>query len=286
MEAKETFFGVEIETLCPSSLEMMVGGYHHGIQVPWLPAGWTASCDGSISTNQMGWRGVEIVSPKLKGDEGIREVISVCQKLREKGFRTNRTCGVHVSVDWGRHTDSETLSRLITISSYLEDALYASTGTVRRRNVQWCKSIKKYGGVKRAKNELDVFYHTARYHLLNLTNLHNNQDRVEFRVFSGSLDEMKIVAWIQVCLGIVERAKNTKRSPKWNGSLSPRRLQKEGGRGQAEMERLLTYLAWNPYRAKKVHGGKMFGWISDAIPQAKIRSVLRNLAKKYDETQV
>ena len=68
--------------------------------------------------------------------------------------------------------------------------------------------------------------------------------------------------------------------PKWN----PGPLKggwKKAGEGQSEAERLMGYLAWGAGYAK-LHGGRQFGWISDAIPQDAVKSEFRRLAGKYD----
>ena len=43
----------------------------------------------------------------------------------------------------------------------------------------------------------------------------------------------------------------------------------------------MGYLAWGKGYAR-IHGGKQYGWISDAIPQDEIKAEFRRLAKKYD----
>jgi hypothetical protein len=160
--------------------------------------------------------------------------------------------------------------------AYAERGLYAITGTKNRERSRYCGGVRKYGNGKDAKPVLD----RDRYHALNLTNLARGRATVEFRVFSGSTSAVKLVGWIQVCLGLVERAINTKRSPKW----SPAPLKggwKKAGDGASEAERLLGYLAWGHGYAK-LHGGHQFGWISDAIPQDAVKREFRRLAAKYD----
>ena len=90
---------------------------------------------------------------------------------------------------------------------------------------------------------------------------------------------MKVIGWIQVCLGLVERALSAKRMPKWN----PGPLKggwKKAGPGQSEAERLMGYLAWGAGYAR-IHG-RQFGWISDLIPQDEVKTEFRRLARKYD----
>ena len=52
MDVRTLNFGAEYELLAPEELvqngTLRIGPYHHGIQVPFLPAGWTAERDGSI----------------------------------------------------------------------------------------------------------------------------------------------------------------------------------------------------------------------------------------------
>ena len=165
----------------------------------------------------------------------------------------------------------------MTIVAYAERGLYAITGTKNRERSRYCGGVRKYGNGKDAKPVLD----RNRYHALNLTNLANGRsETVEFRVFSGSLSATKVCGWIQVCLGLVERALTAKRTPTWN----PKPLSggwKKAGEGASEAERLMGYLAWGAGYAR-IHGGRQYGWISDAIPQEQVKNEFRRLAAKYD----
>ena len=280
MNANEMTMGVEIETTAPdSAIEndgLRIGEYHRGIQVPYLPRGWKAERDGSIRT-PIGYHACEIVSPVLCGAEGLAQVVEVVRTLEAKGHRVNVSCGLHVHVGYKRDWPAEALARLVTIVAYVERGLYAITGTKSRERGVYCGGVRKYGNDKDAKPALD----RNRYHALNLTNLANGtRETVEFRVFSGSLNPVKILGWIQVCLGLVERAVNGKRSPTW----TPKPLTggwKKAGEGASEAERLMGYLAWGAGYAR-IHGGKQYGWISDIIPQEQVKGEFRRLAAKYD----
>ena len=99
MQAKDLTYGVELELIAPDSTVqndgLRIGPYRRGIQVPYLPAGWTAECDASID-NSRGGHKCEIVSPILKGAEGLAQVAEVLKILEAKGFRVNASCAVHV----------------------------------------------------------------------------------------------------------------------------------------------------------------------------------------------
>ena len=280
MNANEMTFGVEIETIAADSAlreeGLRIGSYHYGVQVPYLPEGWKAERDGSIRTSS-GGHPCEIVSPVLRGADGLAQVAEVVRTLEAKGHRINVSCGVHVHVGWNRDLPADALARLVTIVAYCERGLYAITGTKSRERGTYCGGVRKYGNDKDAKPALD----RNRYHALNLTNLANGRrETVEFRVFSGSLNPTKILGWIQVCLGLAERAINGKRTPRWNPN-PPKGGWKKAGEGASEAERLMGYLAWGAGYAR-LHGGRQYGWISDAIPQDQIKSEFRRLAAKYD----
>ncbi len=279
LDAADLTFGVEIETIAPDAAiadGLRIGPYRGGVQVPYLPQGWTAEHDASLSGGGEG-RPCEIVSPILRGPEGIAQVAEVLRMLEAKGHRVNASCGVHVHVGWKRHWPSEALARLVTIVAYVEKGLYAITGTKQRERGRFCGGVRRYGDQQEAKDRIE----RGRYHALNLTNLAlGAKDTVEFRVFSGSLQAVKVVGWVQVCLGLVQRALAAKRMP----SFSPKPLKggwKKAGEGQSEAERLIGYLAWGPGYAR-LHGGRSFGWIANGFDQDQIKTEFRRLAKKYD----
>jgi hypothetical protein len=272
-------FGIEIETIAPTSLassdNLRIGPYKHGIQVPYLPRGWTAERDGSI--NGQG-SACEIVSPILKGAEGLRQVAHVAATLTAKGHKVNASTGVHVHVGWDPNTSSKALAKLITIVAYLEAGLYAATGTKNRERNTYSKGIKQYAAADAARRTIT----RDRYHGLNLTNLAlGTKKTVEFRFFSGSTNAAKLVAWVCLCLGIVERALEDGRNPSW----SPKPLKggwAKKGLGASEVERMIGYLAWDEGQAK-ARGGKTYGWIDNgSVDKATAKSQLRRLAENYD----
>lgn len=278
---QELGFGIEIETHIDyetiQNERMTIGSYHHGIQVPFLPNGWKAESDSSICA-PVGRRGCEITSPILKGRDGLKEAMEVARILRNKGFKVNSSTGLHISIGFDRNAPAELLSRLISVTAYLEKAIYAATGSKSRERGHYCKGFQKYGNAKSAKKELDQ----TRYTLLNITNLQRGQSRVEFRAFTGTTSDIKIAAWVQICLGVVERALTTRRLPSWNPKPTTGGW-KKAGPGASELERCMGYLAWSD-GTRRLNGGKSFGWIAteEIVTENAIKTELRRLAKKYD----
>ena len=273
--AQDFTFGVEIETTCPRNNRLRIGSYYStGEQVPYLPEGWVAKSDGSIRTDKAGHVDVEIVSPILQGEAGIAQLIEVIRILNKKGHAVNSSCGVHVHVGFKGRSAQE-LTKLINTAAYLEKGMYAITGSKRREQGTYCGSVKILQNAERFKSA------GQRYKLLNINNLMpGGKGTVEFRCFSGSLNATKIVGWVQVALGVVEKALTTKRLPKWNGK-NPIGVWKKDGNGQTETERLLAYLCW-VNRGKAPAHQRAYGWISNKISQKSIRDMFRKLAKQYD----
>jgi hypothetical protein len=287
MKAKELTFGIEIETTVPNSTvsreRLCIGNYHRGVQVPYLPENWNAERDGSIQAGDFDRQACEIVSPVLRGAEGLAQVAEVLRTLEAQGHKVNPSCGVHVHIGWKRDWPADALARLIMMVSYCEKGLYAVTGTKARERGRYCGGIRKYGNAKKAKPVLD----NNRYHALNLTHLADRYDRletVEFRVFSGSLNVVKILGWIQLCLGLVEKALNSKRGVKWNPkeNVVDGCGWKKGGPGRTEAERMLYFVGWTTASDALKVGG-IWGWISSSdVTMDEAKAELRRLADKYD----
>ena len=127
-------FGIEIECYAPG---VQVGGYHAGRSIPGFPAGWNAQADGSLGSG-----GTEIVSPVLKGRDGINQVQAVCEKLNSLNAKVDGRCGFHVHIGFD-HTNAEALKRLIYLVANFEKALFAATGTKRREASCYCKGISR-----------------------------------------------------------------------------------------------------------------------------------------------
>lgn len=274
----EMTFGVEIETAIPVGV-IRVGGYHCGIQVPQLPPGWKAEADSSI-TCPAGHQSCEIVSPILKGADGLRQVKQVCDWLNSVGAKVNRSTGLHVHVGW--NGDRDALNRLTHYVANFEKAIFASTGTHSREEGRFCKKIREsrdYTQLFRDREGNGLPW--DRYHVLNLTNLGTHKNTIEFRAFAGTTNAVKILGYVRLCLGIVERALNSKRPTRWNGVKVDmnRAIYAKGGEGQAELTRLFYGLGWLKGDTKHVYGDIE----AEGLPTIKdCRQKLMSLAAKYD----
>lgn len=276
-DAANLTFGIEIECYIPeatlrSSL-IMIGGYHAGLQIPHLPAGWNAQADSSIRA-PYGKRGIEIVSPVLQGAEGIRQVVFVLNWLRSMGAGCNESCGIHVHVG----SDQKTANQLVALVAQHEKALFAASGKKGkgRANNHYCSAIAGHRTIRR-------FYETAnlrtqavaaagqsRYQTLNLSNLiSGRRPAVEFRAFAATFKTEVVLGYIRLCLGLVDYAKACKTPCKFESKVTS-----HAATGTEQMKALLSKLRWGKDKGD-------WGWVGDDDKAVANKGLLQ-LAAEFD----
>lgn len=222
--------------------------------------------------------GCEFVSPVLRGEEGFLQLISVLAELTRRGARVNQSTGLHIHVGWVG--DDAALARLVSLVANFEKAIFASTGTKHREQGRWCSGIQRYGEARAAVTASRAH----RYHILNLNNLATGRRRtVEFRAFAGTLNEVKLIGYVRLCLGLVERALCAKRVTSFvaKSPVATSPIHRKG-EGQTELTRLFYQLGWIKGRQPYT-----FGQVScEGAPSLKtMKRELMRLAKKYDQQQ-
>jgi hypothetical protein len=278
-DVNDLTFGCEFETTIPVGT-IIVGGYHNGRTIAGLPEGWKAEHDCSIRATA-GFTACEVVSPILKGADGLKQVKQICDYLNSIGAKVNSSTGFHVHIGW--IGDADALKRLTSYVSNYEQALFASTGTRTRETGQFCQPIRTanaYTG--RFRDGQTERLPSNRYHVLNVTNLQpGRHGTVEFRVFAGTTNVTKAIGYIRLCLGLVEKAIIASRVPKWVGktpvATSP--LHRKGGEGQTELVRLMYALGWTKGDTSHVFGDVQ----AEGLPTHEdAKKELMRLAAKYD----
>jgi len=211
-------FGIEIEFVFPDNhygdyddfAQLVSGqgidcrnkGYSHNIVNYWklVP-------DGSVAG------GAEIVSPILRGEEGVEQVVKMCNILRKLNCKVNNTCGLHVHIGVEKEVeenDVKFFKNLLRIYTSFEHVIDSFMPPSRRASANsYCASLKDINpqSTEEFKTVADVMRaRFGRYYKINMESL-NNYKTVEFRQHSGTLDGTKIVSWINFCFKIVEKAK-------------------------------------------------------------------------------
>lgn len=275
-------FGIELEITLPITRAIAVGPRHAGLQVEGLPLGWKAEHDGSIRTRG-GRYGVEIVSPVLVGADGLRQIAIVCRTLNTWGAKVNPSCGCHVHIGFDR-SNRAGLKNLINLVAHIEKGIWAATGTKSRERNHYCAPIvEAFRNVDATAERVAAPAHN-RYHLLNVSNVLANYGKstIEIRAFAGTTNPTKSVAYVRLCLAIVERALTETRPAAYDARpLRGNSPMQRRGDGMTALTRMLYDLGWTKGRRPRAYGALGDG--AEGLPTLEAsKKELRRLAKKYD----
>jgi len=202
-------FGIEIECFIPRarSIDSFIEicreeglegvtyeGYTHRIT-----RGWKIVTDVSICAGA-GHRGIEVVSPILKGVDGLNQVQAMCRALNRVNANVNKSCGLHVHHD-AQDFASKHFDNIKEMYRRMEPELDKMMPASRRGT-----RVEYVGSCIGVTNET---WEYTRYRKLNLCS-YARQGTIEFRHHSGTVDAEKIVAWVHITQAIMERAKGRK----------------------------------------------------------------------------
>lgn len=208
---------------------------------------WKVMTDGSVyeETRYGSNRGIEIVSPILRGDRGLADVADVVSALKAAGARVNETCGIHV------HHGANDLS-LVAIKSLIKQ--YAKREWILniaagRSDVSYSQSVSRFkmgdldelfSDIDRAGNleelirqirgdHYDGCHGTqggrcscrVRYCNLNF-GTYWSKGTIEFRHHSGSVDAAEVCAWIVLTQSMIAEVAKNKSSKIIKPAVLPR----------------------------------------------------------------
>jgi hypothetical protein len=297
MNANEIKFGIEVETHLSKADPTHVGSYRFPNQVEWLPSGWKVGKDCSIKAMHRGQlikcdyhptrKDAEFVSPILVGEAGLKEAHAAVKKIDERGATVNASCGVHVTITFPANNGAA-LARLICLFAHFETGLAATTGSKARLGSTYAQSVKQWGAStldkKKKVEQTEQACKRDRYMALNLTHIANGNDRLEFRLFSGSTNADKIIAWVRLVLAIAEFCLTTETAVAFDAKGKTNFVDNHGfGDGRRSIYKLLCKLGWLKTRGWG-YNGKEYGTTEfDGLPTVKdMCKTLQRLAKKYD----
>ena len=257
---EERTFGVEMECILEAEdhREVMNGLEREGISARVgrshndSPEGneWLVTIDGSLDKHGIDSYShitAEVVSPILKGREGLRKLEVVTDILNDKfDAKINKSCGLHI------HHGIEDLSfkriqKLFKLYANYEKGIDELLPKSRRENNnRYAKSLRTLRGTTDfadyfhkihdcntiqelqsavATDNLREYndYNTYRYHKLNF-DPYESKGTVEFRQHSGTTDFEKIKNWILLGQALIQRTQcrvvvtqnNIDNPPKWN----------------------------------------------------------------------
>ena len=202
--------------------------YKHSITDP-KGRKWTVVYDSSINdAPDFFGEECELNTPVLGWDD-LPTCLEIIRKLRAAGAKTNGAfCGIHVHIGDEAHTPA-TLRNLVNLVNANEDLLTLALGITPERRERWCRPVEQrflrqlntykptsfdhlarlWYGRNDWEDCANTHYHGSRYRLLNLHSLFQGKG-IEFRAFNSTLDEDEILADIQLCMALSNRAKEIK----------------------------------------------------------------------------
>jgi len=266
-----------------------------------FPNFWKGKTDASIRARE-GRTDLEAVSPILLGASGLLEAMSVAESLCVHGARVNLSCGFHVHIGFKSimgmnplwRDVAEWVRRLILLVGYYENGLLAVTGSQSRIDNHFCRSIKGTWETRvdyLKLNQRGSFLTdligagiASRYDLLNLTNLFSNdKSTVEFRSFPGTLNPIKVAAYVQIALGLaVKAAEETGSAKHWGLRENGTKHHHPFRNWEDEWMMLRAALGWNNNK-----GAKHYGWL---LPwedwSTRILDEMLKMARKLDTAGV
>jgi hypothetical protein len=203
---------------------------------------WEIGEDGSV-------RGVgtaEVKSPILKGEAGLKEILKVCEVLKELGAKVNASCGLHVHVgikNAKKKFEPDEIKKIMRV--YEENSKETDRWFTHGRRTgrsQWAKPVTKRlellekGGKKQVYDPNIITRHDCwgpqyggyvtkdvpppnslkgiadeceHYDRVSFSS-YNSHGTMEFRQHHGTIDGQEITNWIRFLLNHVEVARSAK----------------------------------------------------------------------------
>lgn len=194
---------VAIEALAAVGITATFEGYTHAVM-----ANWKIVTDASVTGTGTGrGNGLELVSPILKGEEGLIELAKALDALRNAGAKVNTTCGLHVHIDT---LGMNGMQRKNFFNSYVrnQDIMDRLVSSSRRNNRRY---TSRYS-TSQADNYANAIEQGndggSRFFTLNICSF-QKYGTLEFRQHQGTLNGKKAVAWVKMLLAVAETASNS-----------------------------------------------------------------------------
>jgi len=199
-------FGIEIEAYNFTRANLIEKCVHKGLSI--ISSGYTHEdsqhyykivSDSSLE----GVNSNEVVSPILKGDDGLNSLKRLCEALNEIDAKVNRSCGLHVHIGAANMTDAHYI-RIIRNYQRLEALIDSFMPLSRRANNNgFCRSLQGFD-FSRCTTKRDVYdMMNSRYYKIN-GHAYFRHQTIEFRQHSGTTDYTKISMWIQFLAALVK----------------------------------------------------------------------------------
>ena len=197
----ERRFGIEIECIVPGGRDGSTAASLRAM----LPPHWTIGTDSSIGSSS----GIEIRSPILKGEDGLRQAKQAFDAAIEVGCTVTRRCGLHVhheARDLGR-SGLVTFVRSWAANQELIDWLVSPSRRGDNASI-YCQRWQPHELTELSRWNRNTSSHTSglpssRYRTANLHTF-ARYGTVEIRQHQGTLSFRKVEAWIKLTQGLLD----------------------------------------------------------------------------------
>ena len=205
------FFGitpqVAVQALAAAGITAVFEGYTHAVT-----RHWKIVTDASVNRTGTGTGGLELVSPVLRGANGLAELAKAVKALAGAGARVDRTCGVHIHIGM----DGLNGAQIMNVVDYYAANQSHINGLVARSRLSsgYCRpanqmsryTMQAISQARQATNPTqirDAFRNGERYYSVNVTS-YAKYGTLEFRQHQGSLNGKKLTNWVKFLLATVE----------------------------------------------------------------------------------
>lgn len=152
-------------------------------------------------------RGIECVSPVLKGAAGMKSLKAVCKALNDANATVNKSCGLHVHVG-AKTLTNEQRANVFKNYAILEQTISMALAPSRRNN-GYCKGIATKMAQLNNCHSIDDVQSVLRdrYYTVNPMAFIRHQT-IEFRQHQGTTNFEKISMWVNFCTKLVAWSKD------------------------------------------------------------------------------
>lgn len=209
-------FGVEIECLAPFAQHIMKGVLDQAGF-----SSWRVVNDGSLN-GAPGFFPMEVVSPVLRGEEGLTTLRNVMALLQAKGCKVNKSCGMHVHVGVRGMAPAQ-VRKIAAAFLNAEHCFDALVPPARRDGNRYCQSnhtlVRHGGNASRLSSASSIsmianiinggtspqHYNPYRYYKLNFQSFVHH-GTIEFRQHGGTVEAEKAANWVRLITGFCANA--------------------------------------------------------------------------------
>jgi hypothetical protein len=187
-----------LNALRGAGLKAEIEGYNHTSR-----RHWKLVTDASVTN------GFEVVSPILRGEQGLQEAETAATALETAGAKINTTCGLHVHFDAAGLAANE-IRVIATRYARHESEIDAFMPKSRRGNANtYCQSTRRvfesaaFQNADTIDRMMDI--QGSRYFKVNLQSFRRHQT-IEFRQHSGTVSAEKISNWVRFLNGFINES--------------------------------------------------------------------------------